>query len=256
MPFEYITVDEAIARDGLRMVVVSNVPSPWGEAAKGIFHVKGLDWAAVRLAYDNPALDAWAGQQSGPVAIYNDEPPKDGWEDILLLAERLAPEPRLLPEADTDRNAVLSLSGNIIGSRGLAWWRRLQLVAAGLNGQGGFPEPVAKYIGAKYGFDAAMGAAASDQTVGLLNTLSDRLKAQKAAGHDYLFGEALSAADVYCAAAMALFAPLPEAQCAMNPNTRGAFNTQDAATQAALDPALIAHRDMMYTQHLELPLSL
>jgi hypothetical protein len=35
------------------MVVVGNVPSPWGEAAKGILHIKGIEWAAVRLAYDS-----------------------------------------------------------------------------------------------------------------------------------------------------------------------------------------------------------
>ncbi len=36
MPFAYVSVEEAAQRPGLRMVVVGNVPSPWGEAAKGI----------------------------------------------------------------------------------------------------------------------------------------------------------------------------------------------------------------------------
>src|SRR6185312_3834327 len=49
MPVTYLSTEQAIARPGLRMVVVGNVPSPWGEAAKGIFHIKRLDWAAVRL---------------------------------------------------------------------------------------------------------------------------------------------------------------------------------------------------------------
>ncbi len=40
MTFPYISVEEARARSGLRMVVVGNVPSPWGEAAKGILHIK------------------------------------------------------------------------------------------------------------------------------------------------------------------------------------------------------------------------
>ena len=55
---------------------------------------------------------------------------------------------------------------------------------------------------------------------------------------------------------MALLAPLPQAQCAMDPATRAAFETVDDSTRAALDPALLAHRDMMYAQHLALPLSL
>ena len=105
MPVDYIGVDEAIARRGLRMVVVGGVPSPWGEAAKGILHVKRIEWAAVRLAYDSESLKRWAGQRSGPIAIYDDEPPRAAWHDILLLAERLAPAPALLPADPAERGA-------------------------------------------------------------------------------------------------------------------------------------------------------
>ena len=80
------------------MVVVGGIPSPWGEAAKGILHIKGIDWAAVRLVYDSEPLKEWAGQRSGPVAIYDDDKPRAGWAEILLLAERLAPTPALLPK--------------------------------------------------------------------------------------------------------------------------------------------------------------
>ncbi len=98
MPFPYISVEDAIKRPGLRMVVVGGVPSPWGEAAKGLLHMKRIDWAAVRLVYDSEALKDWAGERSGPVAIYDDEKPRSRWNDILLLAERLSPGPALLPK--------------------------------------------------------------------------------------------------------------------------------------------------------------
>ena len=62
--------------------------------------------------------------------------------------------------------------------------------------------------------------------------------------------------DVYSATFTAMFAPLPHAQCAMEANTRAAFETLDAPTKAALDPILLEHRAMMYAEHLELPLSL
>ena len=52
MSFEYVSVEEAIAKPGLRMVVVGGIPSPWSEAAKGAFAVKGIDWVATRLVYD------------------------------------------------------------------------------------------------------------------------------------------------------------------------------------------------------------
>ncbi len=51
MSFQYVGVEDVIKRGGLRMVVVGGVPSPWGEAAKGILHIKGIEWVAVRLVY-------------------------------------------------------------------------------------------------------------------------------------------------------------------------------------------------------------
>src|SRR3977135_477999 len=103
MPFEYVSVEEAMKRRGLRMVVVAGVPSPWGEAAKGILHIKRIDWVAVRLADDREPLKQWAGHLGGPVAIYEDERPRPGWAEILLLTERLVPTPSLLPRDPGER---------------------------------------------------------------------------------------------------------------------------------------------------------
>ena len=65
-----------------------------------------------------------------------------------------------------------------------------------------------------------------------------------------------SAVDVYSATFMAMFKPLPQQVCPMDAATRAAFETLDAATAEALDPVLLAHRDMVYGRYLELPLSL
>jgi glutathione S-transferase len=256
MSFEYVSVEEAIARRGLRMVVVGGVPSPWGEAAKGILHIKGIDWAAVRLAYDSDALRAWAGQRSGPVAMFDDEPPRSTWSEILLLAERLAPEPSLLPVDLESRARVLELSHEICGEGGLNWTRRLQLVHLGLNGEGGFHPRVAAYLGKKYGHSAETGAAAQARVVQLLEKYTAILEAQRSAGSAYFIGDRVTAVDVYAAAAMALFAPLPHEHCPMDAASRAAFELLDPATAAALDPILLAHRDMMFAKHLKLPLSL
>lgn len=86
--------------------------------------------------------------------------------------------------------------------------------------------------------------------------LSSRLAAQRRPGSRYYLGDVPSAVDVYSAAVMALFAPLPTRHCRMDVATRAAFETLDALTKAALDPILLGHRDMMYERHLELPLSL
>lgn len=256
MPIEFVSVEEAFSRRGLRMVVVGQVPSPWSEAAKGIFHVKGIAWTAVRLSYDSQPLKEWAGQRSAPVAVYDDEPPRSGWAQILLLAERLAPSPALLPAHAADRALVFGLAHEICGEQGLCWSRRLQLVEAGLTGRGGFPPKVAAYIGKKYGYSPQAGQAATARVIDLLNMLAARLKAQHAAGSDYFVGDGLTAADIYAATALALLRPLPQEACAMDPVTRAAFEFREPATDAALDDVLLRHRDMMYQRHLELPLSL
>jgi glutathione S-transferase len=256
MTFQYIGVEEAQARGGLRMVVVGGVPSPWGEAAKGILHIKGIEWAAVRLAHDSEPLKEWIGRRSGPVAIYDKEPPRAGWADILLLAERLVATPSLLPTDPAERALVFGIAHEICGEAGLGWSRRLQLIHVGIQSSGGFPERIAKYLGKKYGYSPETGAAAGPRVVELLGMLVARLKAQQGRGSRYYVGDSLTAVDVYSATVMALFDPLPPEQCAMEPSIRAAFETRDAQTEAALMPILFEHRNMMYAEHLELPLSL
>jgi glutathione S-transferase len=132
----------------------------------------------------------------------------------------------------------------------------LQLIHEGLRSAGGFPERVAKYLGKKYGYSPEAGAASASRVAELLRLLSGRLKAQRAAGSRYYVGNSLTAVDVYGATVTAMFRPLPEELCKMDAPTRAAFETRDASTDAAFDPILVEHRDMMYAEHLELPLSM
>ena len=173
-----------------------------------------------------------------------------------MLAERLAPAPSLLPADAAERALVLGLARDICGEGGLGWSRRLQMIHAGLQNAGGFPERAAKYLGKKYGYSPEAGAACGSRVSEFLGTLAARLKAQRAAGRRYYVGDALTALDVYGATFMGMLAPLPQEQCKMDASMRAALETRDAQTNAALDPVLLEHRDMMYAKHLELPLSL
>jgi glutathione S-transferase len=256
MTFAYVSVEEAVKRPGVRMVVVGGVPSPWGEAAKWILHIKGIEWAAVRLAYDSELLKEWAGERSGPVLVYDNERPRAGWAEILLLAERLAPVPALIPADPAERAVMFGLAHEICGEAGLGWSRRLQLIHAGLNNAGGFPQPVAKYLAKKYGYSPAGGAAAGARAADLLAMLSARLKAQAQAGSPYYVGAAPTAVDIYSATFTAMFDPLPPEQCRMDATMRAALASRDAKIEAALDPILFEHRDMIYEKYLELPLAL
>ena len=126
MPFQYVSVEEAISAARPAHGRGRQHPEPTGEAAKGILRIKGIDWAAVRLVYDSEPLKAGRPAHR-PVAFYDDEPPRPGWAEILLLAERLAPTPSLAggPRA----RLVFGLAHEICGEDGLGWARRLQLVA-------------------------------------------------------------------------------------------------------------------------------
>ena len=256
MPVNYVETNAAIKASGLRMTVVSEVPSPWGEAAKGLLYFKGIDWLAVRLTPADEAQTGWTGSQSAPVVMYNDEPPRHGWVDLLMLAEKLAPEPSVLPLATRDRALAIGLSHELMGQGGLADMRRLQMVHMGLTGQGGFVGPAADYLAAKYGYSEAEGEAASQRVTDLLLMFANQLRVQEEAGSDYYLGNAPSCIDFYSAAVMAMFKPLPEEVCAMRERTRLAFSSSDPSTDAALDPILLKHRDMMYARHMETPLSL
>lgn len=250
MTWDYTSFEDAAADDGLRMTVVSSVPSPWGEAAKGIFHVKGLNWSAVRLDPMNRDLVRWSRSASAPSVVYGNEPPREGWEDILMLAERLAPKPALLPPDPMERALALGLAHELCGENGLGWARRLWLTHLGLRGEGGFAEPVAQYLAQKYGYSEHSGAAAHGRVIELLTMFAARLAAQKAKGQEYFFDCGMTVVDIYAATFAGLLQPLPEDVCAMREATRKAFSTVDEETMAAAG-GLIAHRDMMYDRWLE-----
>lgn len=256
MSFMYVDFKEAKEQSGLRMTVVKGLPSPWGEAAKGIFHLKNIACSAVYLNARDQEMTDWAGVNSAPAVMYEKESPRSGWADILHLTERLNPDLPLLPQDPKQRALVLGLCHEICGEQGLGWNRRLAMVHAGLNGQVGFPEQIAKYLGAKYGYNALNGERYEQRVIAILTMLTSCLREQLEVGERFYIGETLTAVDIYSATFMAMFKPLPEEQCAMIESVRPIFESMTQRVEAALDPILIAHRDLIYSEYLALPLSL
>ena len=255
MSYAFVDLEDARAAEGIRMSVVSGIPSPWSEAAKGILHMKRIDWKAVRHRPGDRDLQDWTGCDNAPVLAYGTESFISGWADILLFAERLAPEPGLLPRDPETRALTFGLSHELMGQDGLCWLRRLQLVHGGKRLQGK-PRDHADYIGNKYGYRAEDIPRGRDRIIALLAMFSDILMRQKSRGSQYFMGDTPTAPDIYSAVSMALFAPLPENRCNMDPAIRTAFSMIDDATRENLSRALLDHRDMMYERHLALPLAL
>ncbi len=255
---EYIDVGQARERDGLRLVLTAGAPGPWGEAAKAVFHVKGLEYAPVRqnAGEADPQLLDWTGQTSAPVAVYKDEPPCTTSRTILWLAERLSPEPRLVPEDAELRMTCLGVCDEIHGENGLGWCRRLAIFAPLLSAMGEAAKDTPfGFMAWKYGYSPAAAERATGRLVQILAGLGERLERQKAAGREYLVGEGLTAADLYWATFAAMLDPLPADVCPMPDHIRDAYTVEDGAVREALSSTLLAHRDLVYERHLPLPMT-
>lgn len=243
---EYVEVEQARSLPGLRLVLTEGVPNVWGEAAKGIFRIKGIGYVAVRHRGGqlNQALLDWTRQNSGPVAVYEDERPRSGWAEILFLAERLNPRPALVPADPGERATMFGLAHEICGEQGLGWTRRLAMAAmAG-------PDRSRDSMAWKYGMvDEAAVAAAPARVAAIVDLLAGRLHAQRKAGSRWFVGGALTAVDVYWATFSNLLAPLPPEHSPMP----GWLRRMSEARRMELDPILIEHRDHMFAQYLGLP---
>ncbi len=253
---EVVSLTSARELPGLRLAMVRHIPSPWSQGAKGIFEIKKLPFvrAGKRSADPETLLRDWTGQESFPVVAYEKERPRTGWAEILFLAERLAPSPALIPAEPEQRTLLFGLAHEICGEMGLGWCLRLLMVADGLAA-----DPDNAFwatFGAKYGYSPAAAAVASARCVAVLGQLEQRLAASRAAGGHYLLGQHLSALDVYWATFSNLLEPLPADLCPMPDLFRDMFTARDAAVRAACTPALLAHRDFIFAEHLKLPLEL
>jgi len=242
----YISVEEAIPLSGLRVAYSRGVPGPWGVGARAILEYKNIPYIAVTQAVGEPneALQRWTGQSSAPVAVYNDERPRASWAEIIVLAERLAPQPALIPAVEEDRATMFGLGHEICGEDGFGWNVRLMMMEA--RGRDAASALMKKY-------DSGGGFAhAQARTNIILAMLARRLEAQAARGSSYFVGEELSAVDFYWTGFSHLLRGFPAEVCDMPDWYR---NLGDLVC-AHLEPApeiLFAHRDRILREHMRCP---
>ena len=255
---KYATIQEAKTMSGLRLVLgASTVPGPWREACKGIFYVKGIPYTPVASAGQDGSqreLVEWTAQTSAPVAIWNDERPRSTWIEQLYLAERLQPEPALIPADADDRVSMFGLINEIAGENGLGWQRRHLLIKG--NVSKATDQRVKDFwqgFGGKYLFSEEAAAAAPARVASILKFLAERLDRQKARGRKFFIGDKLSAVDIYWATFAALIRPMPPELCPMSTAFREMYTEKDPVVVAATAPSLMEHRDFIYSEYLELP---
>ena len=254
---DYLEARDARDLPGLRLALTHKIPNPYGEAAKAIFHVKGLPFVAVaqHSTEPNEDLQAWTGHRNAPVAVWNDEPARAGWAEILMLAERLRPDPPLLPADREQRALVFGLSNEICGEDGYAWNSRLLMFPEQAAGQKrNDADTWTDLLQSRYGGSPEAVQAAKDKAGGVLRLLAKHLHAQKARGSRYLVGDSLTAADIYWAALSIGVAQLPDEMCATPGFLRKVWGRMGARLADDLDPILIAHRDYIFATYLPTPL--
>jgi glutathione S-transferase len=255
---EYLSVAEARSRWGLRIVLSPGGPGPWSEAAKCICYLKKLSYIPVaqEVGGPNPELYEWTAQTSAPSVIWNDERPRNLWNDQLFLFERLAPAPPLIPERIEERATMFGYANEICGENGFAWNRRLLQFHYVLNSPNSSPRAIERFGGGarKYLYTPESAAQAPRRCAEILNFLADRLELQRTRGSKYFIGDRLTALDIYWATFATLIDPLPHAINPMPDGLRRLYTNTDPVISAAVRPILMEHREMMYREHLETPL--
>jgi glutathione S-transferase len=257
---QYVEVEQAIGMSGLRVVLTPSVPGPWTEAAKGILRVKKIPYVKVRqeLLGENLPLLNWTKQATAPVFAYNDERPRSLWNDQLYLAERLQPNPPLIPADIGERMLMFGLSNELCGENGLGWARRLMIIHSSLtdaNASEGSKQGT-RFLAAKYGYAPDLAAAAAARVAQILTAFDRQLATQRNRGSRFLVGDRISALDIYWAAFAALIQPLPDELCRMPAGFRKMYVCTDPVVNAAASPQLLAHRDFIYHEYLELPVDM
>jgi glutathione S-transferase len=251
-------VKDAIELPGLRLVLSRGVPNPWAEAAKAVFEVKRIPFHRVTqtVTGSNAALQEWTGQTSAPVAVYERERPRTHWSEIILLAERLAPEPSLVPADPEQRAMMFGLVHEIAGQLGFGWCRRMHFTHAVLSDPESPLRPVGEYIAGRYGYEWADQTAIRKRIGDLLTMFATRLRRQRELGNHYFLGDRLTAVDLYWSTFAALLQPLPHEICPMHELSRALYTLGASELLAGVDPILLEHRDRIYREHLSLPVVL
>jgi hypothetical protein len=257
---DFIDLEQAIGISGLRLVLISTTPSPWGEAVKGFFFVKGIPYVPVRhpMGKDQTLMRQWTAQESAPVAVNNDERPRSTWPEQLYLAERLKADPPLIPAALEDRVRMFGWCNELAGENGLGWSRRELIIDRTLSAAKGNEKALApmRSMARKYSYSTDTARTASQRVIEILKGLSELFAQQKNLGRNFLIGNQLSALDIMWATFAALVKPLPEELCPLPPGLRASFTNDDPTINEAASPLLMEHRDFIYRQYLELPLIL
>ncbi len=251
---EYKNPTEAHHMSGLRIALTTGLPAPWSMAARFMFEVKKIPYVPVAQlgGQANEDLVAWTGHRNAPVVMLDDEPARTNWADIIQLAERLEPEPQLVPDDPEERIRMFGLCNEICGAGGLTWNARLLMLDNAMKAAKGTPQAATLTMTNAYGYSTATVARAMPRIIQIFDLLQQQLKSQKSQGHRYFIGSKLTALDLIWASFSNTLRPLPED---VNPMNRGMRKAYQGMGDVLNPPEILfEHRDNIYGKHIPLPL--
>lgn len=255
MTIDYVKPAQARELSGLRLALTRGVPGPYSMSARAVLDLRNVPYVAVEQipAAANEDLVAWTRHRNAPIAVYQDEPPRTGWLEILNLAERLGTGPSLIPADIDDRMAMIALTNELIGENGLTWNMRVLMLGLG-GAERAAREAARNPMYAEYGYSEAARNAAPGKIETILARFTAHARAQRERGSRYLFGDAFSAGDVYWAYFSLIFRTLSEEACPMPSSLRKSYDLGSEMV-GGCDPILIEQRDYVFANHLPLPMT-
>ena len=96
MSLTFVDLDTAKTATDPVLVTSSLVPSPWSEAAKGLFRLARVPVLVVRRGLDKTAIDAWTGVDNVPALRHGNTVVTESAAILCYLAD-LFPEAKLAP---------------------------------------------------------------------------------------------------------------------------------------------------------------
>src|SRR3954469_24076915 len=134
MPLEYVDVATATAAAGTRLVTSGLVPSPWSEAAKGLFLIANVPVQVVAKTREaTETVNTWTRVDNVPIVLHDSEPARTNWAAIVgLVAGRDGPG-SIVPSEPRARAAMMGLLELVAGEQGLGWLARLAMIQASFD---------------------------------------------------------------------------------------------------------------------------
>lgn len=251
---KWLTLKEGQAATGLRIAPVRGVPSPWSEFCRALFQVKRIPIQLINARDPQLGLSelkAATAQESLPVVFWNSERPRTGWLEQLSLAERIADGPKLLPESPRERALIIGFLSELCAEGGFGWHRRLLLIERLLteSAYGDRERAIGRYLADKYGYTSASLTDSRHRCESIVAAFA----ALDITSEGFFTRTSLSALDLGWAAFAALIRPLPHDRCPVDALWRDLYTWMPEQSAPDAVAALLAHRDRIYRDWLELP---